>query len=246
MSDNTQSSQQQNQQNDQTTYTQEDLEKQIQIRLKSLKRDLSDKDKAIESLKQELEALKASIKKSVEEPLPDDVQGKIQLIQAQHQREIDALKRQIEEAQKVSAQERERRLQTERDKLIQDALSQAGCLDMKAGYRFFLPQVFYDEAEGTWMFNLTKGGTCSIADGVAEELPSYLRSSGIRDGGSGSPGGPGSATRKSIAQKQYEDLKKQVEDLRQRAVASGRNSDIQSYRRMKRKLEDLGKQLSGT
>lgn len=166
---------------------------------------------------------------------PEYLRGEIERLETQHKQQIDDLKTELV-SEKTAREEAEyRRLETERDRQLTDALQAAGCIDLEAGRRIFLPQVERDgDAEG-WTYKTKVGEFTSITDGIAEELPDYLKPPVMPGGGSGSrTGSPSKKKRQGELDSAEEKLRKAEE-----AARGGRQSDQLAYLRQKRIVEGL-------
>lgn len=221
------------------TYTQVELEKIIQARLKSTKRDLKAKDQQLQSLQEQVSALEKKINEPAGEPGKGD--GQRELERQRFQREIDTLKQEAETAKQAAKASELRQREVERDAILANALAAVGCIDHDGGRRWCISQIVWDEVEQQWMFS-TKAGPVEIADGVAAELPKYLRPPSMQGGGSGIPSGSG---RKATAQRELDSEKAKLEDLR-KAVRKDPNNGMTllKYTTQKKKVDALDKQLA--
>jgi hypothetical protein len=167
-------------------------------------------------------------------PAPGDLKGQLELLEKKMQRQAETLNNELTAARKERDKERDRRLTTERDKEIGDALTAAGCNDMIGGRRYVTPQVEYEDDK--WVFRTKKDNIVSILEGVAEELPAYLRQAQMANGGSGFS----SSSTKSLAKvKLLEMEKKTLAELKAKAEKTANPNDILSFTRQKKKIEAL-------
>jgi len=231
------------------TFSQEEVEQIVQGRVAKLKGELekskdvaSDLDKskaAMTALENELKVLKTVTPppEIIPHPSEDDVKGQIKLMQSQYKKEIEALRNQVEQEKSARDQERGKRMNVEREREITTALQAAGCrndaLDM--GLRYFEPQIEFDEDEQKNFYRLKSGGTVSITDGIAEELPDYLKASSMQAGGSGSQ----TSSKGAVRQKELESANTKLAELQKTATLGGRNDDILAYQKQKRIVTDL-------
>lgn len=232
---------------DQTkTLTQKELDDLIEKRLarerKAAQREIQASAEKAAELEAKLKELQEKIDQSkLPTDPPKDVQGQIELLQAKHQREIEAMTAKVAELATTAAKEKELRERTERDKLLQEALQKAHCTDLLMGTRFFLPQIVMDPVDG-WMYTTKSGNIVSIEDGVAEEMPAYLKPSDMVRGGSGALNG--SPAKISEKRKILEQEEKKLEKVEKEARLNPRNSSlIVQANQQKRKVETLRKEL---
>jgi uncharacterized protein YoxC len=220
------------------TFTQEQVDKFVADRLRKMKVDLSAKDSRINELQTQLSQLQEQVDKLTKkpDPLPDDVQGQINLITERHNREVEGMKNQISDLKKTAEMEASRRKESELDRELDAALVAAGCTNLKVGRRTHRPQCQWDEVEGKWVYELEKGGTVSIQEGIEEELPDAVRRSRASGGGSGANGGD---RRISRIVRELEAEEKTLEKLKERAEATKKSQDITAYSRQKRKVAGL-------
>lgn len=190
----------------------------------------------------EKEMLSLKEKQKEDPPAPDDLRGQMELMERKHKREVEGLTTRQQELEKTLAAEKQRRLETERDRELSEALSVVGCIDGTAGRRYFLPEIEFDEESTKWMYRTAKGNLVSIADGVAEAMPPYLRPAKLDGGGSGSSkGGSTKATRA----KQLEEAKRKLADLYDTTRKSGaKQSDINAYTQQKRLVQRLESEVA--
>lgn len=227
------------------TFTQADLDKIVQERLGKIKRDNDAKDKQILKMGSDLDDLRNQIAALSEEkpPVsdPNDLKGKLELMESRYKKQIDDLNKKIGEAELARRDEHSRRLETERDKELSDGLAAAQCKDSANARYIFLPRIKYDDTEQKWLYHLVKGGTVSIADGVAEEMPDYLKPASLQGGGSGSSTG---SPKRATQMKAIDHEKKILDELEARAKKSGRMQDVAVHQKQKRKVQQLERELS--
>lgn len=230
-------------------FTQAEVDKFVERRLASVRRE---NEKALKTVqdqvalanqqnKELLEKLEA-LTKPQDPPGSRELQGQLDLQAKRHEQETVALKKEIEELRISAAQEKQLRMATELRKQLQDALNKAGCRDLLVGERFFLPQIQFDEVEGQYIFNTKKGTVLSVEEGVADELPDYLRVPAMQTGGSGTRNG---ATRNSEKRRMLEDAKRELKELKESAHKGGGKPDlVTKVMQQQRKVNELEKQLS--
>ena len=229
------------------TFTKDQVEQMIQGRISKMKADnaalqkqLADSDAANKAKLSELEAQLAALKKP-DDPPPSDLEGIKKLMESKHSKELQAINEKIAKLESEKALEKNRRMNAERDTELLLALRKAGCRpDAETiAKTHFIPSVSYDEEEERWVFNLKKGGTVRVEEGVTEEIPDFLKEPIMQNGGSGSSSG----ARATAQAKQLEAEKAQLAQLKERA-ASGRDDDVQKYLQKKRMVGQLEQQLA--
>lgn len=212
------------------------VDEQVNAVLASHKRKLQ---KENEELKKKLEEKPKDVAPSAAPapdpiPAPNDLKGQLELLEKKMARAQEAWNSENMALKAQANKERDRRLTTERDKEIGDALTAAECKDMVGGRRYVTAQVEFDEDK--WVFRTKKDNIVSIVEGVMEELPDYLRSAKMSNGGSGSSSG----TAKSLAKiKLLEHEKKLLAELKSKAKQSGQPADMVDFTRQKKKIEAL-------
>ena len=240
---------------DNDTFTKDQVEQIVQGRIAKAQQELKEaqgKITALESsatkvddLTRELADLKSKVDAPPSNPppkLPDDVEGRIKLIEAQHKRETDTLRTSIEEEKKKREEEEVRRKNSERNSQIKDALGEAGCRPdaLAMGANHFAAQISWDEDTLAHVFTLHDGGKVSISEGINEELPDFMKDPDMVAGGSGVTGAP----KKAAVTKQLESEESVLEKAGDRARRSGRDDDIMAYNRQKAKVSKLQKDLA--
>lgn len=223
------------------TFTQAELDRIIQDRLKKLQREQKQKDKDMESMRAELEELKK--KADGGNPDPGDANkgqvGDLELKINRLTRELEQTNTKLAEAQKQASEEANKRKRTERDKELSDALVAAGCIDMVGGRRYFAEQIVWDEVENKWAYETKSGSQVSIADGVMEELPPYLKPAQMNQGGSGSGG---TNPKKKKVQADLDVAKKKLDEIK--SLLMQNNGNV-TYMSQYAKQQKVVKQLEG-
>jgi hypothetical protein len=179
-------------------------------------------------------------------PNPNDPNNNDEV--AKLRRELQKQAKQMDEMQKIITQreesaqdEREMRLASQRDTLLQHALTVAGVLPnaMDAALKLFRDNVAYDEDNDTFWFVEDKTGVkLQIEEGIKDNMPDYLKQSKTPAGGSGARGSQATAL--------IEQAKGNLRDLHTKAQKSGNESDIAAYHSAKKKLLDLEGKRTGT
>lgn len=229
------------------TYTQAELEQIIQGRVAKNKKEADDAKAKLVKQETELADLRAKLANppKPEDPPPTDLEGRIKLMESQSKRELAALQAKVDAAEKKAVDEENRRKRMERDREILDALTKAGCRTdaLPVGLSYFASQVEYSDENSSNVFRMKSGGTVSVAEGIKEELPDYLKESSLQGGGSGSK----SSSSKKVAQQNAIDAeKKKKENLYDFAMKSGKEADRLAYEKQKRRVAELEQQLAAT
>jgi hypothetical protein len=160
----------------------------------------------------------------------DEVTKRLQWLQKKHQQELDALRSTVEQEKKLRQDAEERRLITERDSALQEALAANDVVSMEGGMKFFRDNLEYDKDGSQWRYRAKDGLTFNIKDGIAEELPDWLKKPSSAKGGSGS---------QAALINEIDALGNTVKAAQDRAAHSGDPNDIAVYQRAKRELADL-------
>jgi hypothetical protein len=234
------------------TYTEAEykagIEDAVKKRVAKMQRELKVRDKDAEGTKKQIEDLQTQLKE-LEDALekakgaPDEKhKGELDLLQKKFDRELESLKSQLETETAARKEAEESRKVAEGDNLLVSALKDAKCRDMKAGQRYFKPQMEWDDVENQWMLRSENGGLVKIDDGIKEEMPDYLKPSSMDGGGSGASGG---APRRRPQQAELEKLKKELVEAQQKVVQSqGSATALTAFRKIKQKVAALEKELS--
>ena len=233
-----------------TSFSKEEVEQLIQGRVSGIEKQLLESKNELDSLKKgsnsdELKSLISSMKEEIEElksgkvpnpdkPLPDDYQGQIDLLSSRHKKELLNIQEQLSQEKSIREAEEKKRMNIEKEREIYQGLQDAGCRkDAESiGLSHFQGQVIFDDEDEKWVFKRKNGGTVSIADGIQEELPDFLKEPASSRGGSGSRSG----TKKEAARKELDELEKQLDKQRQLG-RSGKSAEILKYQRLKREVE---------
>lgn len=218
--------------------------------IKSAEKSAAAKVKATEA---KLAALEATITQLVEklnqvpEPKPPTTEeGKIEALQRKFQREAEEQNKKLAEVQARAEKAERARLEGIRDRLLDDALVAAGCNDMTAGRRYFLPVIGKSDEDGNeleeWVVKSASGKLVDIQTGVMDGLPKSLRGPSTTTGGAGTTGGGSKAKDKD----QIKALEAEIEELKKKAHQQGdRNQQtVTLFTTKKRELEALKKKAA--
>lgn len=236
------------------TYTKAELEQIIQGRLASVHEKLEEaknKNAALEAkvgelgnlestvseLRSQLDILKGQHKHP--EGSNPELEGKMRLMENEHKGAMKQLQDRLERESKARQDAEERRLQVERDGEIRAGLQEAGCRAdaLEMGLNYFQKRVKFEEDPGRWMYSLMEGGTCKVVEGIAKDLPDYMKDPTLKKGGSG----PSSSGATPAKVKQLESEEKKLKDLEKLSQATGKEDDISRYLQQKRKVQALAK-----
>jgi hypothetical protein len=180
-------------------------------------------------------------------PADPHAAGQAELDQRRRDRELAEMNERISIAEKAAADEKQKRLELEKQQLLDDAIVSAGVTEkkMKMARRYFLPQVEWDDLDAKWMFRLSSGSLVEIADGVEAELPDSLKPSLLQQGGAGTQAGmPLQRQRKT---KELEEAEAKLKTLKEAAAKNGRNHGaLSQFTRQKRVVERLRNELVST
>lgn len=195
-------------------------------------------------LKQQLEELQTQLTEIQDKHSgsggKDGDAGRIEMLEKKHRDQIAALEKRLNDEAAARQEEQKRRLQVERDKMLSEALN-GQCLDQTGGVRYFMPQIEYDDDSQAWMFRTKNGNLVSIAEGVAAEMPDWLKPASVRGGSGSGNGSPKLAERKTAVDAAEKALKEA-----QAAVSMDRGSvrSMKSYRDAKAQLDKAKRELA--
>lgn len=153
------------------------------------------------------------------------------------EKQMEEMQKQLKEREETAQQERELRLESQRDTLLQQALTEAGVVPeaMEAAMKYFRDDVVYDEDNDRFLFSESKTGVkLGISEGVKDNLPSYFKQTTIKQGGSGGRGSQPNAM--------LEQARSTLAKLHEQAKKSGSDSDIAAYHSAKKKLIEIESQ----
>lgn len=231
---------------DDPKYTESQLQDIVQKRLKSVHRELKKRDQENQTLKQRLDDLEKTLKERSDGDPPEgkhpkDDAGKLEIERQKHQRELDGIRKDLKDAVDRAEKAETRQREVERDTILTSALSDARCIDIEAGRRYFLQQISWDEIDGQWVFTTKNGNTVEIADGISAELPSYLKPSSMNGGGSGTPSGGG---RKAAVQRELDSEREKLTKAKEVFRKNPRDTKATlDYRNQKKTVEALERKL---
>lgn len=211
-------------------FTQEDMNRTLAAERRKLTAAAKADKEALAKAQKELADAKASL---------DDggkPRGETELAVTRLQRRVEELEQSNAAVAQECDLERSLRRQGERDRLLNEALVAARCVNMLQGQRYFLPQIEFDADAEEWVFKTAKGNYVSIADGVNEEMPTNLRQASTISGGSGTRQGGVVGAAKV---KELDAAKAELQRLSQVAMQTGRDTDRAAYAKQKRKVAEL-------
>jgi len=233
---------------DDKRFSQEDLDKQLAASMKKwrrqLQKDNAEKDKKIAGLEQSLADLKSELESASDggdDGADKTVEGRFELLEKKHKREMEELNQKLE-AESAARQTAEQKAHTaRRDTELTRALEKGGCVDLKAGYRYFLPDVTYDDVEDVFLLEMENGKQVPLNDGVKDLLPDYLKRASSQGGGAGTSGSGSPRTRdQKVAA--LEQKKKELAELRRNTDGSKRH-EMMVYMARKREVEAMEREL---
>jgi len=202
----------------------EKVEAAIKGRLQKASRELAAKVKEAEAsaarvaeLEKEILDLRDLIAKG-EGGKPDEKhKGEIELLTKKFEKQVAELEKKLDTEKNARLKAEDQQRLAERNRLLNEALSEAHCKDMKAGLRYFLPQIEWDENEKHWYFRTTSDNVVEIKEGVNEEMPDYWKPASIAGSGNGSGGSPRLAAKRTELDK----AKKELEEATAKVKRSG-------------------------
>ena len=163
----------------------------------------------------------------------DEVTKRLAWLQKKHQGELDALRQTVETEKKLRLDAEQRRLLTERDAVLQEALSDNDVVSVEGGMKIFRDSLYYDSDAGKWKYRAKDGLTFDVKEGVSEEMPDWLKKPSTIKGGSGSQAALVGAIDSKVSE---------VKTAQERAAKTGDTNDIAIYQRRKRELDALNAQ----
>ena len=224
------------------TFTQDEVNKILSQNKKALKAKAAEADAARQALEKRIAEIEA--KTASTEPKPEDktADGRLEAAIKRLEKELETQKGKNLEVEARAEKAEKRRQEALRDRALDEALTAAGCIDMKVGRRTFLPDVLDKDEDGVplgddgdpkWAIKLPSGTLADLSTAIAELLPKYLRNP------SGNVGGAGTVPGKSKDKSKIEEMEKKLQALKTRAQNTGRNPDIAAYDSLKRQLNSL-------
>lgn len=232
---------------DEPKYTEADLQKKIDTavkrRLQKASRDakiaaktLEDKDQELTDLKTQLDELREALQKA-EGTTDEKSQGRIEMLQKQYDRDMKQVRSELETERKARESAEAARKQGDRERALDEALQSSGCRDMKAGRRYFSPQIKWDDFEAKWMFETDGGNTVEIDQGVSEEMPDYLKPPSMNGGAGSQSGSPKAAAKRSELEKAQKDLKAAITAAQSNHMDNASLARVNQLRRTVKQLE---------
>ena len=144
-------------------------------------------------------------------------------------RQLEQVQNQLKSEQAARESEHQKRLDTERDSLITQALTEGGAIAVKDGIKLFRDGVVYDQdKERWWYIEPETGAKLDIIPGIKENIPDYMKPSKMKTGGSG---GRGSRLAEQKAQSE-----RNLATLKDRAAKTGSPQDINEYMAEKKRV----------
>ena len=224
-------------------FTQEDVNRIVQKEKKALEKRLDDE-------KSELQKQLAEIRNQLPQPTPpaeDDWQNKYKVLSRDHNSFKESMTRELDKATKLAEQERLARIEGERERVLNDALTKAKCTNFMVARKFFFNNVKWsDDAQGYLFYpDDPKEQPGSVEVGIDLNLPDFCRTAAGRPGGGTSTEGGGSGTtQKAVAQKNYEKAYAELEALWQKTRKGGNNNTaVGMYNKQKTKVAQMARDL---
>lgn len=226
------------------TFSQADVDRIVQERLKKQKKELEllskykslyeQQQKDLEELRSEIDSLKRS---GDHNPSPTEGEREVRLNRAL--RELEEMKRALEEEKAARLAAERAKVLSERDSRLKAVLSDVGCVDIVAGERYLRDELV--EEDGEWFLRTKSGHFAEITNEVVSELlPDFLKKPVIRGGSGAASGG----ARVKAKMKELESKKAQLDEARRIAASSGGNPDlIVKYKNLKREVESLEREI---
>lgn len=225
------------------TFTQEEVNALLAKDKRELKKKLKEAEDGRSALEKRFSDLETKL---TVEPKAEDktADGRLEASLKKLEKELEASRIKMQEVEERAQRAEAKRIEALKDRALTEALQQAGCIDLKAGQRYFLPDLLDKDDDDeplvdqhgnpTWAIRLTSGTLADLSTGIAETLPKYLRNP------NGNVGGAGTVAHKSGKQKdKVEELEKKVQLLADKARKSGYDGDIASYVAAKKQLQAL-------
>jgi len=161
---------------------------------------------------------------------------------------IEALEKQVSEAQQRQRLAEQRHAESRRDTMLYSTLTEAGCLDLTTGYRYLLPCVERDELEEdesdecAWKLKLPDSGLLVdiTEENVQVLLPKFLLNSST-EGGSSAASSAGGAKGRKI--REIENLEAELKQIQDAGKRGADQQSITTFLAKKRQLAKLKKEL---
>lgn len=186
-----------------------------------------------------------------DEPLPSRSGGvanddrRVDFERRRQERRIRRLEDQLRERDVLAKENEVRRIDSERDRLLGAAVSDARPVDSRAAMRLLSDRVRWDGDAGHHVYTTSEGAAFPMSDdgfeefkrAVADDMPDFLRPSATSNGGAGS-----NSTKLASM---LEGMRHEVVALEKRAQDSRLDADIARYHAKKREVEKLEHESSG-
>lgn len=214
-------------------------------------------DRQMKEMQKKMEEQQAELEKLKSKPAPPTppngnpnptgdpaVDGKLEIMEAKFSRQIEDLQGQVQSANEAAEAERQKRLQLERQQLIDKALAEAGVVTkhLVQARRFFDPQIEWDQLEERWMFRTQSGNIVEIAEGVAAEMPDNLKSTKMKGGAGTTAGMP---AKKKAQHDALQAAKKRMTEIQAEMKKAGpKNHLLAQFSRAKNEVARLEKELA--
>lgn len=221
------------------TFTQAEVNKMIASDRRKLQAELTTAQSKIAELQQKMDELAAQGSSGSANGADA---GQLEILRGRYERQTTELQNQIKKLEADVTSERSARREIERDRMVTEALSKVGCIDMTAGLRYFLPQIIFDDEEQKWQLRTKNGNLVDIADGIAEEMPNFLKPASMQNGGSGSRA---SSPKAQQIRRDLDKARQVLEEIKKKATQTGaRQGDLVDYERQKRMVAQLEAQAA--
>jgi len=172
---------------------------------------------------------------------PPQIARVVRSMRRKHEREMEALRRELDKEKEVRMQADERSKITRLNSTISDILGKLDVVDIEGAKRYFMPQIEFEESEdgGDFVFKTKDGLLVPLDKGLADELPPYLKRPATA-GGAGSRGssmGVGPTGRVA----KLDQVKAQVAELETKARKTGNPQDVQAHMSAVKEMQKLEK-----
>lgn len=153
----------------------------------------------------------------------ETLQVRMSLMDQRFQQKEAELQAQIakERVAREAAEEAQR--QSEKTRLLREALSQVGVTDPEVAYRYFRDSITWDEIDGRWAYRMLDGRTVAVREGIDAEIPNALKASSLR-GGTGATGS--APTTKGKVAKELETISAEMSNVEREIKLRGANQNL--------------------
>ncbi len=135
-------------------------------------------------------------------------------------------------------------LLSERDAVLQKALSKSGCIDMEVGLKIFEDCCEIDEETGEWwVVNDRTGEEWPLGEGVGKMLPDYLKKPLTAGAGAGSRGGTTGASEIEKMKSRVLEINGEVEKLQTEYSKSRNTITLATTQKLLREKNQLQREL---